>query len=323
MKRRNELYHVVLPSNVRNPLVWDLFWTRILVHYRITPSGFYCSFDHLRFHNRDELYAYDADTLQHFGLKRVLFGGNGLSGLPYFYRHRGFDAVALDISSVVTKASRSIPPDEMDWIHFFGRQSLTPLTHQESKDMRERAAEAIPLEKMPGGSLEFVTADLFQWDPGNETFDAIILQQVVDCCPKTSDRAELARHLCQWLRPGGIVIIESRDHMILSPNPQTQLTLEACFEDAGFRIHLKEYMIWLSEWWKAAQNNSRLDPYDSGITEEEQDMRMSKYLEEAQQRMKANALEDFQSIEAGQRLAIFHTGTAATDPIPVTPQDLA
>ncbi len=118
MKPRTKLYGIALPSNVRNPLVWDLFWTRILIHYRLSPRDFNGSFEHLRFHNRDELYAYDADTLQHFGLKRVLFGGNGLSGLPFFYHHRGFDAVAVDISRVATKASRSIPPSEMDWIHF-------------------------------------------------------------------------------------------------------------------------------------------------------------------------------------------------------------
>jgi SAM-dependent methyltransferase len=220
------------PDDPRNPDAWNRFWQAILDRRltwlgEITPAAQPLQIQY----GEQECWKVIIFLLREHQCRRMLFGGNGISPLPRFFAHGGCDVTALDTSSVATQFARQQPLDEWAWERWASRPQRWP-------SMKERRAQAAAgALGRPLGQLEYVTADLFDWEPGEESFDAAILAQVAEHYGE-ADRTALAKRLYSWLRPGGILVLQSQlSFSLVWPLDLAKEGVEESFEAAGFLLH--------------------------------------------------------------------------------------
>lgn len=257
------------PENPRDAEGWNRFWQAVLDHQpgKTTahgglslrsafsrfwqaisasqgPSGF--DIEWLRTDYSDYQYREEHipifDEMEH---RRILCAGSGICSLPYLFFHCGFNTVAVDLSSVATHFTRDHPPNEETFVRLFTRRPLPSFDSHAWSEVRQAIRDA----HRPNGTLDFLTADLFAWNPGDGSFDAAVMRHVVEHF-SPADRAVLAERLYRWLAPGGILIVESQHYLSLGSGDEISDGIEEVFEAAGFLFHLKEAYRWQSQQYK-------------------------------------------------------------------------
>jgi SAM-dependent methyltransferase len=289
---------IAFPHDPRNGTAWDRFWEDLL-------AGGH-SLRYIRLEATDGAYRGHIATLHDFGMRRVLFAGNGITVLPYLFAHCGLQAVAVDISSVATDFAAQHPPEEALFLDFFSETS--PQRHAGSADILphfdpEKTRQAMHDARRSGGSQEFLREDLFTYEPGDGAFGAIVMNYVAEHYP-ANDRHALAERLYSWLAPGGILVIESRyDQLkLLNWEGSVKEGLEEPFEAAGFLVHLREAYVWRQEAvqakpWQIFKLHQRSDP-----------VFINRIKEDFDQRAQQIRLSDFAHVREGRRLVIFRLG---------------
>jgi SAM-dependent methyltransferase len=274
---------VPFPADVRDGAAWDRFWQEIISDEKLTyPRGVGLT----QFEKEpcrslsnclESFYAVPINALRHdigyhrfrdhlslfdrLGYKHILCGGNGISILPYMCAHQGFTVTAVDISPTAVRYSQAHPAEEEFYLRFFTLGLQMPdqggSSDQESGKPQVEPAHS-PLSRLeqlrqivrranrPGGSIQFEARDLFEYEPGDEIFDAIILQNLVEHFSER-DQHRLAERLYRCLARGGILIVESQCLALDDPNLEFSDAIEGSFEQVGFLFHLKDAYRWKKE----------------------------------------------------------------------------
>jgi hypothetical protein len=136
-------------------------------------------------------------------LRRVLFAGNGISLLPYYYAHLGYQTTAVDFARPAVKWVRRAGEvrDIATWfyeVQYDSHEDGIVRVRMDVPASRARAAET----RVPGGSAAFIHADLFEYEP-EQPFDAILLRCPLEWFPEAK-RRELVGRLFRWTAPGGV-----------------------------------------------------------------------------------------------------------------------
>lgn len=230
-----------------------------------------------------------------WGHERVLFAGSGISILPFVFEYLGFDVTSLDISLAATQYARTHSLNTATLSRFFltSQPKWDPVLNAEIPTANMELTK-IQMKKAQrqGGSVKFEVQDVLTSDYPAGAFDVVISHFLTDYIDPVERFANLVE---SWVRPGGLVLIETQRPQMGGESNQEGRLLSA-FRDAGFVIHLNEAYTWLRQerrprWWfqqpRAFVN--RDDP------------RVQEFL----MRVRTNRDADFAARSNGAKLAVF------------------
>jgi hypothetical protein len=230
-----------LPTDLRSADEWNVFWRNVLDYWQNAPL--------YHFLPSDQRFRSDFQMLAELKHRELLFAGNGVSRMPYFAAHEGFHAHALDISSVAAEYVAAHPADLWMFRWFYletVEQWKGEFRGMERVQDQALTQQAIERAFRPGGSVSFETADLFAVDR-SAPVHTIVAQLIIELYDREHQR-ELARRFYQWLKPGGILIVESFQGLsLVSEEREAVEGVEPTFEEAGFFIHRKAAYQWRRE----------------------------------------------------------------------------
>lgn len=166
-------------------------------------------------------------------LNKILVAGNGICTLPYFLEHHGFDVLAIDACALAMEFVTSHPPDDDHWWWFYRTPLRRGLSYIDDQD-RSRIIATAKQNKIPGGALRFMQADLFNVNIAAASVDVVIAENLLDYY-QAADRQVLARRFHEWLKPNGIAIIGSR-YQSLDDAGKVVIDIADDVKAAGFQI---------------------------------------------------------------------------------------
>jgi SAM-dependent methyltransferase len=208
-----------------------------------------------------------------------------LDVLPYFCEHRGFETVALDVSSRAIQYQRAHPPGPGWWRFWVCYSDLDHtgelLTRSEAELAELRAAEHIA-----GGSVDFRVADAFDLSAETGQWDVAITRNLVEHY-EAEDRRTLLAGLFACLRPGGTMILET-ERRALPESEDGELQPYPEVEDVGFVTPYRR----VAEWHQ--------DHILGSMEYEEFDRQRSPVMSEA-------IAEEDEAIRGGRRVAVVYS----------------
>jgi 2-polyprenyl-3-methyl-5-hydroxy-6-metoxy-1,4-benzoquinol methylase len=111
--------------------------------------------------------------------QRILFVGNGLGMLPRLFAHRGFQALVIDFSEVANHFCRQNPDGDRLKYNFFS-QSMGAWFIELQRLSDEQIRQVLDPQFVPGGSVDYTTADVFECHFAEAHFDAIVMQNMAE-----------------------------------------------------------------------------------------------------------------------------------------------
>jgi SAM-dependent methyltransferase len=192
----DDLQWLIPPDDVRDAAAWDRYWTDQITHgVPLQMFDLFC--------DDRELIAFMVDR----GFHSVLCVGNGISQEPEALRAAGFRVTALDLSPVAAQIAQAIETSEDGLSHIADAES-----HR------------------PGGSLDYVTADLLDPAVCPGPFDVIIERRTVQLF-RNAEFGEALDALSRRLRPDGLFFSQCHDGGWRPPAPRIHKA------EAWFRVH--------------------------------------------------------------------------------------
>jgi hypothetical protein len=281
-------YFPIDPHDVKD---WDRFWTEYL-------KGDYLDndFERNEWVANVRLGGYERRRYRRYleefeqrGYQRILFVGNGLGMLPRVFSHRGLQSQVIDFSEVANQFCQRNPEGELLAYRFFNAE-LSGLFIQLQRLSMEQIQPVLDAQFMPGGSVDYLTEDVFECHFPEGHFDAIVMQTFAEHYD-SPDRQRLAWRLYGWLRQGGTLLVESQ---YLTHQINAIAVEEGIEEDlltAGFYDTLGEYYRWtlnhVRQWWHAGNLRVQYEP----VYEQEKDERFAQAQEVGQQKRSEGAKE--------------------------------
>jgi 2-polyprenyl-3-methyl-5-hydroxy-6-metoxy-1,4-benzoquinol methylase len=279
-----------LPADPRDRTAWDRFWTEFLKGDYL-DNAFErneCIANMRMSHYEHRTYLHYLEQFEQRGYQRLLFVGNGLGMLPRLFAHRGMQAVALDFSQVANEYCRRDPDGDRLKFRFFRGVGSFYLQLQSLKEVHLR--KALDPVFVPGGSVDYLTEDVFECHFPEAHFDAIVMQNLAEHY-ESPDRQRLARRLYGWLREGGTLLVESQYLTHQINGIAVEEGIEEDLLTAGFYDTLAEYHRWRMErerWYRSQRNYSyHLDP----AYEQEEEKRFAQAQQLGQQKRAEGAKE--------------------------------
>lgn len=211
------------PRSWRNNPGWDRYWALTIADEKWRePMVFRGGFGFQQI----------LDWLREQRFRRILFAGNGISLQPYALAHIGFDATALDVSSVASEFVKQFPITPANLTRFLPAYVPKWYPHRESYFRtydEDESLKRVERECAPGGSVQVITADMFAYSP-EVPFDIVYSRTSFQGFEPTG-RAELARRFADWVRPGGVCIVET-----MNVSSEGCIEMVGEFQSAGFFV---------------------------------------------------------------------------------------
>lgn len=132
--------------------------------------------------------------------RRILFLGNGISREPLNYYFSGFDVTVVDVSEKACEIFTKIADSTSINVFSFLQETLSQRINYQNSDNKQ-ALETNKFVYCPGGNLEVINADMFEWQPQIKWH---YIQNKLAFLPFGEENWELLLSLYySWLNNGG------------------------------------------------------------------------------------------------------------------------
>jgi hypothetical protein len=207
------------------------------------------------------------EALRARGGHRVLFAGNGICLEPLAFAHAGFDAVALDISSVACRFVETfeMKPEHLAQFFLEFDETVTPTGGTALRRNPAHSLERVAREHVPGGKLTVLWEDLFLHEPASPYHLISSRRAFQKFSPER--QLELARLFFRWLHPGGCCVVETLNLGYFGSSGET---LEHAFREAGFFLEDRGPWQWYMQELSALRDAPRNSPAREAVEAEYQ-----------------------------------------------------
>jgi hypothetical protein len=200
MTLEEDLAWLMPPDTSDDPEAWDTYWQEQLSH-GLGPGLI-------------DMFCFDHDLVHAFhkqGVRAILCPGSGISQEPRALAAAGFEVTALDLSPFAMQVAESIDLDDEGLANYI-----------ETSDRR------------PGGSIRFVTGNLFDATVCPGPYDVVLERRTIQNFPD-AQRETALEVLAARLAKTGIFFSHYHDNA-WRPGDQMHHSAERWFEDQGWTI---------------------------------------------------------------------------------------